>query len=106
MINVRACDLCHTPLGAQVTRLEFVHGAVTFLPRDRWSVEPTAAGIRVRMVCPSCDQFLREAVQHLISLVRPAGATATPTSVPASPTAPQPPPAAAGDEPSGQHAVA
>ncbi|MGE3961705.1 MAG: hypothetical protein AB7F65_08510 [Dehalococcoidia bacterium] len=74
MINVRACDICHIPLGNQVTRLELVRGAVIFLPRDRWSVEPSPAGMRVRMICPACDQYLRESVQHLISMVSPGTA--------------------------------
>ena len=71
MINVRACDICHAPLGNQMTRLELVRGSVIILPRDRWSVEPSAAGMRVRMVCPQCDQYLREAVQYLASMVSP-----------------------------------
>ncbi len=71
MINVRACDICQAPLGNQLTRLELVRGAVSFLPRDRWSVEPSPGGMRVRMVCSDCDQYLREAVQHLVSMVSP-----------------------------------
>gem|GEM_PF-3561332 len=101
MINVRACDLCHTPLGAQVTRLEFIHGAVTFLPRDRWSVEPSAAGLRVRMVCPACDQFLREAVRHLTSMVNPGAAAAAPPAASTSGGA-----SSSGGEQPGRHAVA
>ena len=76
MINVRACDLCHQALATKVTRLEFIHGAVTFLPRDRWSVVPSEAGLRVRMICPDCDQYLRDAFEHLVAMVRPRAAAA------------------------------
>lgn len=71
MINVRSCDICREPLGAHVTRIEMARGRVTFRPRERWSIEPVAAGLRVRMTCPTCDQYMREAVRHLASLVAP-----------------------------------
>jgi len=88
MINTHSCDLCRTSLGNEVTRLEFVRGTVTFLPRERWSVRPSTAGIRVRMVCLSCDQFLRAAVQHLATLVDLGVANATSPAGLNSPAAP------------------
>jgi len=72
MINARSCDICRAALAAEVTRLELVRGAVIFLPRDRWSVEPVPAGMRVRMICTPCDLYMREAVQHLLALVSPS----------------------------------
>lgn len=78
MINVRSCDICHAALGSAVTRLELVRGDVIFLPRDRWAVGAHPAGMRQRMVCPACDQYLREAVQHLALLVSPSGDAAAP----------------------------
>ena len=111
MINVRACDLCHEPLGAQVTRLELVRGVVRFLPRDRWFVAPSAAGIRVRMLCPSCDQYLRDAVQHLTSLVGASAASAGPSvesaaSASSGKSGKSGETASAGEEETAQHAVA
>ena len=61
----RACDFCTRPVSAEVIELQTIRGTVALLSRQRWSIIARGGGIRLRIICPECNEYLLGALRSL-----------------------------------------